>query len=198
MPRYPRNTCGRGITNGNLPQYKTKVCVSTVIDGAALAQIQAHFPWVGIEDFHYHHIKLKEITNNTVSVEFRNRFFTPFNLNNSFLQAEETVIGERAHGWYDVDDDGIVDDINNYPATALYSIAWTAGAIISEAALSFLGLGIQPPTASWGNILRAGKDVLNTAPHVATISGLFILTTVLGFNLLGDGIRDVFDPKMKR
>lgn len=73
-----------------------------------------------------------------------------------------------------------------------------AGAIISEAALSFLGLGIQPPTASWGNILRAGKDVLNTAPHVATISGLFILVTVLGFNLLGDGIRDVFDPKMKR
>lgn len=73
-----------------------------------------------------------------------------------------------------------------------------AGAIISEAALSFLGLGIQPPAASWGNILRAGKDVLNTAPHVATISGLFILVTVLGFNLFGDGIRDVFDPKMKR
>ncbi len=73
-----------------------------------------------------------------------------------------------------------------------------AGAIISEAALSFLGLGISPPTASWGNILKAGKDVLNTAPHVATISGLFILVTVLGFNLLGDGVRDVLDPKMKR
>lgn len=73
-----------------------------------------------------------------------------------------------------------------------------AGAIISEAALSFLGLGISPPTASWGNILKAGKDVLNTSPHVATISGIFILVTVLGFNLLGDGIRDVLDPKMKR
>lgn len=73
-----------------------------------------------------------------------------------------------------------------------------AGAIISEAALSFLGLGISPPTATWGNILRSGKDVLNTAPHVATISGVFILVTVLGFNLLGDGIRDVLDPKMKR
>lgn len=73
-----------------------------------------------------------------------------------------------------------------------------AGGIISEAALSFLGLGISPPTASWGNILKAGKDVLNTAPHVATISGVFILITVLGFNLLGDGIRDVLDPKMKR
>ena len=73
-----------------------------------------------------------------------------------------------------------------------------AGAIISEAALSFLGMGIQPPQASWGNILRAGKDTLNTAPHIATISGMFILISVLGFNLLGDGIRDIMDPKMKR
>ncbi|MCR3922849.1 MAG: ABC transporter permease, partial [Firmicutes bacterium] len=74
----------------------------------------------------------------------------------------------------------------------------TAGSIISEAALSFLGLGIMPPTASWGNILRAGKETFSTAPHIATISGIFILITVLGFNLLGDGIRDVFDPKMKK
>ncbi len=73
-----------------------------------------------------------------------------------------------------------------------------ASAIISEAALSFLGMGIQPPQASWGNILRAGKDTLNTAPHIATISGIFILISVLGFNLLGDGIRDIMDPKMKR
>ncbi len=80
----------------------------------------------------------------------------------------------------------------------VYATLNIAGAIISEAALSFLGLGISPPTASWGNILRAGKDSLNTAPHIATISGLFILVTVLGFNLLGDGIRDVLDPKMKK
>lgn len=57
MPRYPRNTCGRGITNGNLPTYKTKECVSTAIDEAALTQIQSYFPWVGIEDFHYYHVK---------------------------------------------------------------------------------------------------------------------------------------------
>ena len=80
----------------------------------------------------------------------------------------------------------------------VYATLNTAGSIISEAALSFLGLGIMPPDASWGNILRAGKETLNTAPHVATISGLFILFTVLGFNLLGDGIRDVLDPKMKK
>lgn len=73
-----------------------------------------------------------------------------------------------------------------------------AGAIISEAALSFLGLGITPPDASWGNILAGGRNCLRTAPHIASISGVFILLTVLGFNLLGDGIRDVFDPKQKR
>lgn len=73
-----------------------------------------------------------------------------------------------------------------------------ASAIISEAALSFLGMGIQPPTASWGNILSGGRTYLRTSPHIATISGLFILLTVIGFNLLGDGIRDVFDPKQKR
>ena len=73
-----------------------------------------------------------------------------------------------------------------------------ASAIISEAALSFLGLGVQPPTASWGAILSEGKSTLQTAPHIATISGIFILLTVLGFNLFGDGIRDVFDPKQKR
>lgn len=80
----------------------------------------------------------------------------------------------------------------------VYGTLNVAGAIISEAALSFLGLGIQPPTASWGNILRAGKDVLLTAPHIAMFSGLAIMITVLGFNLFGDGIRDVLDPKMKR
>lgn len=73
-----------------------------------------------------------------------------------------------------------------------------ASAIISEAALSFLGLGVQPPTASWGSILSEGKTSLQGAPHIATISGLFILLTVLGFNLLGDGIRDVLDPKQKK
>lgn len=80
----------------------------------------------------------------------------------------------------------------------VYATLGVAGAIISEAALSFLGAGISAPTASWGSILYTGKSVMNTAPHMATISGIFIIITVLGFNLLGDGIRDVFDPKMKK
>ena len=80
----------------------------------------------------------------------------------------------------------------------VYATLNVAGAIISEAALSFLGLGIPAPTASWGSILREGKNCLTRAPFVATISGAFILTTVLGFNLLGDRVRDVLDPKMKK
>ena len=67
-----------------------------------------------------------------------------------------------------------------------------------KAPLSFLGLGIALPTASWGSILRVGRDCLTTAPHVAGTAGAFILVTVIGFNLLGDGIRDVMDPKMKQ
>jgi len=79
----------------------------------------------------------------------------------------------------------------------VYGTMSTAGAIISEAALSFLGLGVQPPTASWGSILKDGKDFLVLNPQMATFSGICILLTVLGINLLGDGLRDALDPKMK-
>lgn len=88
--------------------------------------------------------------------------------------------------------------VNALSPTIVYFTLNIASGVISEAALSFLGLGISPPTASWGNILSSGKNCLNTAPHIATISGLFILVTVLGFNLLGDGVRDVLDPKLKK
>lgn len=88
--------------------------------------------------------------------------------------------------------------VNALSPTIVYFTLNIASGIISEAALSFLGLGITPPTASWGNILASGKNCLNTAPHIATISGLFILVTVLGFNLLGDGVRDILDPKLKK
>ena len=80
----------------------------------------------------------------------------------------------------------------------VYATLRVASAIISEASLSFLGLGIALPTASWGSILRVGRECLTTAPHVATTAGLFILVAGIGFNLLGDGIRDIMDPKMKQ
>lgn len=80
----------------------------------------------------------------------------------------------------------------------VYATLNIAGTIISEAGLSFLGLGIQPPTSSWGNILKAGKDYLITAPHIAGFSGLAIFLTVIGFNLFGDGVRDALDPKLNK
>jgi peptide/nickel transport system permease protein len=87
---------------------------------------------------------------------------------------------------------------NALPQIIVYATLHIASAIISESALSFLGLGIVAPTPSWGNILRAGRTCLNSSPHIATIAGIFILFTVIGFNLFGDGVRDVLDPKMKR
>ncbi|CAN5687978.1 ABC transporter permease [soil metagenome] len=70
-----------------------------------------------------------------------------------------------------------------------------AYAMLDIAALSFLGLGIQPPTPDWGTMLSDGRAVLLTSPHVAIFSGLAIVIAVLGFNLLGDGLRDVLDPR---
>ena len=72
-----------------------------------------------------------------------------------------------------------------------------AGAILTEAALSFLGIGVQPPTPSWGNILTAGKDNIEFAWWLSLFPGLAILVTVLGYNLLGEGIRDAADPRLK-
>ncbi|GAJ02816.1 unnamed protein product, partial [marine sediment metagenome] len=72
-----------------------------------------------------------------------------------------------------------------------------AGAILTESALSFLGIGVQPPIPSWGNILTAGKDNIDIAWWLSLYPGLAILITVLGYNLLGEGIRDSLDPRLK-
>jgi peptide/nickel transport system permease protein len=72
-----------------------------------------------------------------------------------------------------------------------------AGAILTESALSFLGIGVQPPTPSWGNILTAGKDNIDIAWWLSLYPGMAILITVLGYNLLGEGIRDSIDPRLK-
>lgn len=69
--------------------------------------------------------------------------------------------------------------------------------ILAAASLSFIGLGAQPPTPEWGAMLSGGRDVLRVAPHITTFPGLAILMTVVGFNLLGDGLRDALDPKLK-
>lgn len=70
-----------------------------------------------------------------------------------------------------------------------------AGAIVAEASLSFLGLGVQPPTPSWGAMVNEGRAFLLIAPHVALFPGLAVVFTVLGLNLLGEGLRDVLDVR---
>jgi peptide/nickel transport system permease protein len=72
-----------------------------------------------------------------------------------------------------------------------------AAAIITGSALSFLGLGIKPPTPEWGNMLAEGREFLQHAPWVAFFPGAAIMLTVLSINLLGDGLRDVLDPRMR-
>lgn len=71
------------------------------------------------------------------------------------------------------------------------------GAILVESALSFLGLGVQPPTPSWGNMLEEGKEHLTDAWWLITFPGLAIFLTVLGYNLLGEGLRDYLDPRLR-
>jgi peptide/nickel transport system permease protein len=72
-----------------------------------------------------------------------------------------------------------------------------ATAILVGTSLSFLGLGAQPPSPEWGALLSTGRDLLYVAPHIAALPGVAIFLTVLGFNLLGDGLRDVLDPRLR-
>lgn len=84
------------------------------------------------------------------------------------------------------------------PAVTVQATLGMAGAILAEASLSFLGLGVQPPTPSWGTMLSYGKAHLLEAPHLTVFPGLAIAVLVLGFNFLGDGLRDALDPASRR
>jgi peptide/nickel transport system permease protein len=72
-----------------------------------------------------------------------------------------------------------------------------AGAILSIAGLSFLGLGIQPPTPEWGSMLSGARSYIRDGWHITVIPGLGIMLTILGLNILGDGLRDALDPRLK-
>jgi peptide/nickel transport system permease protein len=85
---------------------------------------------------------------------------------------------------------------NGLAAVVVQATLSMGGVIIGAAALSFLGFGVQPPTASWGRMLSDARQALLIAPHVAAAPGLMIFLTVMGFNMLGDGLRDAMDPKV--
>ena len=87
---------------------------------------------------------------------------------------------------------------NALAPVTITAILGIGGAILTESGLSFLGLGVQPPQASWGNMLMEGKAVIEDAPWLSLFPGLAILLTVLGYNLLGESLRDMLDPRLGR
>jgi peptide/nickel transport system permease protein len=86
--------------------------------------------------------------------------------------------------------------LNSMAPVLVSAVLGVAGAVLTESALSFLGLGVQPPTPSWGNILTLGKDNIEIAWWLSLYPGLAILITVLSYNLVGEGLRDALDPRL--
>ncbi|MFM9940717.1 MAG: ABC transporter permease [Hyphomicrobiaceae bacterium] len=87
---------------------------------------------------------------------------------------------------------------NALPPVIVVATVSAATAILAEAGLSFLGLGVQPPTPTWGNIISDGNSLITTNPWISLAAGLCIALAVVAFNLLGDGLRDTLDPQMRR
>ena len=87
---------------------------------------------------------------------------------------------------------------NSIPSIIVVATLNVATAILIESSLSFLGLGVQPPTPSWGAMIADGREWLLDAPWISTFSGVAIMITVLGFNLFGDALRDILDPRLHR
>ena len=83
-------------------------------------------------------------------------------------------------------------------STSGVAVLGVAGAILTESALSFLGLGVQPPVPSWGNILAEGWAGMDIAPLLSVFPGLAITVTMLAHNLFGEGLRDALDPRLSR
>ena len=112
------------------------------------------------------------------------------------LKEREYVLAARALG---ASDSRIIFRhiiINSMAPVLVSAVLGIAGAVLVESALSFLGIGVQPPTPSWGNILTIGKDTMEVAWWLSVFPGLAILITVLGYNLLGEGIRESIDPRL--
>ncbi|MDE0957027.1 MAG: ABC transporter permease [Planctomycetota bacterium] len=113
------------------------------------------------------------------------------------LRGSEFVLGARALGQSDTRI--LIGHVlpNCLGPVVVVSTLMIAGNILAEAGLSFLGIGLPPPAPSWGRMLVDSKEYWITMPWMGIFPGLAIMFTVLGFNLLGDGLRDAFDPKMK-
>ena len=112
------------------------------------------------------------------------------------LKEREFVLAARAIGAGDIRIIFRHIMINSLAPVLVSAVLGVAGAVLVESALSFLSIGVQPPTPSWGNILTLGKDNIEIAWWLSVFPGLAILITVLGYNLLGEGIQDAIDPRL--
>ena len=113
------------------------------------------------------------------------------------IRESDYVLAARGMGashWRILTRHVLLNAVSTIVVAATLNIGWM---ITAAAALSFLGLGVQPPTSDWGTMLATGRQYLAAAPHVPTLPGVAIFLTVLGFNLLGDGLRDALDPRLR-
>ncbi len=113
------------------------------------------------------------------------------------LKEREFVLAARASGAGDLRIIFFQILPNAMAPVFVSAILGVAAAVLIESSLSFLGLGVQPPTPSWGNILTSGKDNIETAWWLSVFPGCAILLTVLGYNLLGEGLQDALNPRLK-
>lgn len=113
------------------------------------------------------------------------------------LKDQEFVEAARAVGANDVRIIGRHIIPNSMAPIIVQATLGVAGAILSAAGLSFIGLGIQPPTPEWGAMLSSGRQFIRDYPHMTAFPGLAIMITIFGLNLLGDGLRDALDPRLK-
>ncbi|HOJ70460.1 MAG TPA: ABC transporter permease [Syntrophorhabdaceae bacterium] len=113
------------------------------------------------------------------------------------IKNKEFVLAAKAQGF--TEKRIIFNHVLPNSLTPVYVVATLGigGAILTESALSFLGIGVQPPTPSWGNILTQAKDNIEVAWWLSLYPGLAIFLTVMGYNLLGEGLRDIFDPRRR-
>ena len=86
---------------------------------------------------------------------------------------------------------------NSVAPVIAYATSLAGAMVVFGAGISFIGLGIQPPQADWGRMINDGREVLDLKPHVSTLPGIAIVVLAAGFNFLGDGLRDLLDPRMK-
>jgi peptide/nickel transport system permease protein len=114
------------------------------------------------------------------------------------LKEREFVLGAKATGCTTLRILAVYLLPNVFSSTIVVATLYLGRMIIIEASLSFLGVGVPPPTPTWGGMLSDGRAFLETAWWIAFFPGLALMLTVLGVNLLGDWLRDVLDPQMKR